>query len=81
MNWSHHLWAGGPGAESDERVRSGSYGNTSEYLRELVRRDQRLTAAARLRELILEGLESGEATPLTESSLQQLRDAALGSQL
>ena len=25
----------------DERVRSGEYGNTSEYLRELIRRDQR----------------------------------------
>jgi antitoxin ParD1/3/4 len=24
----------------DQRVRSGQYGNTSEYLRELIRRDQ-----------------------------------------
>ena len=34
----------------DARVRDGSYGNTSEYLRELIRRDQEQQAAARLRE-------------------------------
>jgi antitoxin ParD1/3/4 len=35
----------------DERVKSGSYGNTSEYLRDLIRRDQEAQAAKRLREL------------------------------
>ena len=46
----------------DERVKSGSYGNTSEYLRDLIRRDQEAQAAKRLRELIEEGLASGPAT-------------------
>ena len=41
----------------DDRVRNGHYGNTSEYLRELVRRDQQDQAKFRLRALIAEGLE------------------------
>lgn len=60
----------------DERVKSGEYGNTSEYLRELIRRDQRDQAARRLRGLIADGLESGEAVPLDEARLSQLRDRA-----
>ena len=44
----------------DERVRSGEYGNTSEYLRDLIRRDQHDQAIKRLRTLIADGIESGE---------------------
>jgi antitoxin ParD1/3/4 len=61
----------------DARVRSGEYGNTSEYLRDLIRRDQREQAARRLRELIAEGLESGPATPLTGDKIAELRELAL----
>ncbi len=43
----------------DERVRSGNYGNTSEYLRDLIRRDQELQSREHLRDLVAEGLESG----------------------
>ncbi|MFG6449687.1 type II toxin-antitoxin system ParD family antitoxin [Roseateles sp. BYS180W] len=63
----------------DHRVRSGQYGNTSEYLRELIRRDQEEQAKKRLRELIAEGLESGEARPLTPQVRAQLKAQALGS--
>ena len=49
----------------DARARSGEYGDTGEYLRDLIRRDQHEHAAGRLRVLITEGLESGPATPLT----------------
>jgi antitoxin ParD1/3/4 len=61
----------------DERVRSGEYGNTSEYLRDLIRRDQHEQAVRRLRELIAEGLESGPATPLTDDKIAELRELAL----
>jgi len=61
----------------DARVRSGEYGNTSEYLRDLIRRDQQDQAARRLRELISDGLESGGAAPLTERRIAELRDQAL----
>lgn len=61
----------------DTRVRDGSYGNTSEYLRELIRRDQEQQAAARLRELIAEGLESGPGRLITDDVIAELRDRAL----
>ena len=62
----------------DERVRSGQYGNTSEYLRELIRRDQDQQARRRLRELIEEGLQSGPGRLLTPKVAAQLRRRALG---
>jgi antitoxin ParD1/3/4 len=61
----------------DARVRSGEYGNTSEYLRDLIRRDQHEQAARRLRELITEGLESGPGAPLTKRRIAELRKQAL----
>ncbi|MFN0090643.1 MAG: type II toxin-antitoxin system ParD family antitoxin [Acidimicrobiales bacterium] len=61
----------------DERVRSGEYGNTSEYLRDLIRRDQREQASRRVRQLIADGLASGEGRAATEETLAELRRAAL----
>ena len=63
----------------DERVQSGQYGNTSEYLRDLVRRDQDDQAKKRLRELITAGLESGPGRPLNRREAAELRDRALGT--
>jgi antitoxin ParD1/3/4 len=60
----------------DERVRSGEYGNTSEYLRELIRRDQQAVAARRLRELIADGLASGEGRPATDDVMHEIRARA-----
>lgn len=62
----------------DQRVRSGQYGNTSEYLRDLIRRDQEEQAKKRLRELIEQGLQSGESRPLTAKVIGELRSRALG---
>jgi antitoxin ParD1/3/4 len=61
----------------DTRVRDGNYGNTSEYLRELVRRDQEQQAAQRLRDLIAAGLTSGESRQLTDDVIAELRVRAL----
>jgi antitoxin ParD1/3/4 len=63
----------------DERVSSGEYGNTSEYLRELIRRDRREQAITRIRELVAEGLESGDPVALTADRVGRLRRGALGS--
>ena len=63
----------------DERVQSGQYGNTSEYLRDLVRRDQDDQAKKRMRELIMAGLESGPGRPLNRRVAAELRDRALGT--
>lgn len=63
----------------DARVRDGSYGNTSEYLRDLIRRDQHEQAAQRLRDLIAEGLASGEGRIVTDDLIASLRQQALGT--
>ena len=63
----------------DERVRSGQYGNTSEYMRDLIRRDQEEQAKKRLRELIEEGLDSGAARALTPKLAAELKKRALGN--
>lgn len=61
----------------DARVRSGEYGNTSEFLRDLIRRDQQDQAVRRLRALITDGLESGVARPFTKHRIAELREQAL----
>lgn len=63
----------------DERVRTGSYGNTSEYLRDLIRRDQHEQSAQRLRDLIAHGLASGEGRAATDDVIADLRNRALGT--
>lgn len=61
-----------------ERVASGSFGNTSEYVRELIRRDQRDQERLRLRALVEEGLTSGPATPMTDEDWAALDAIANG---
>lgn len=56
---------------------SGDYGNTSEYLRELIRRDRQEQSVNRLRALVAEGLESGDPNPLTDERVERLRRKAL----
>ena len=62
----------------DNRVAAGNYGNTSEYIRDLVRRDQEEQAKKRLRDLIEEGLASGPAEARTDDDLNELRAIARG---
>jgi antitoxin ParD1/3/4 len=49
----------------DEQIQAGRYGNVSEYIRELIRRDQDRAAEARLEQLLLAGLDSGESVEVT----------------
>ena len=62
----------------DESVRDGEYGNASEYMRDLIRRDQQAEEARRFRMLIADGLESGEGRPQTSEVVDELRARALG---
>jgi antitoxin ParD1/3/4 len=57
----------------DEQVQSGGYGTASEYIRELVRRDQKARAEDRLEALLLEGLDSGDDIPVTPEFWETLR--------
>lgn len=50
----------------EEQARTGTYANSSDYVRDLIRRDQaRATAIADLQSAIDAGLASGPAEPLT----------------
>ena len=55
------------------QARSGRYSNASDYVRDLIRRDQeRAEKIARMQRLITEGLESGVGV----RSMDELRTAA-----
>ena len=60
------------------RVTDGQYGNTSEYVRDLIRRDQERLRLQRLRELLEEGLASGPAQPMSAQDWNELQSIADG---
>ncbi len=60
-------------AEVEEVIAAEGYGNTSEFFRDLVRDYLRRRQERRLETLLLEGLESGKATPLTKSDFQAIK--------
>ena len=49
----------------ENQVRDSGYSTPSEYLRELVREDQKRRASQRLEALLLEGLNSGDPIEIT----------------
>jgi len=55
------------------QIKRGRYGNASEYLRDLIRRDQERQAQERLEGLLLEGVKSGPASYLTKRDWTELR--------
>lgn len=58
----------------DNRVATGNYGNygnTSEYIREMVRRDQEEQSDKRLRDLVEAGLASGPGRPRTKAGAKE----------
>jgi antitoxin ParD1/3/4 len=62
----------------DARVSAGNYGNTSEYIRDLVRKDQDEQARKRLRDLIEAGLASGPGRARTKADDKELQSIARG---
>ena len=57
----------------EERVAEEGYSDPGDYLRDLVRSDQRRRAIERLDLLLLEGLASGDSTEMTAGSIAELR--------
>lgn len=57
----------------DRRVRAGSFGSSSEYVRELIRRDQDVQ---HLRDLIQQGIDSPDDGPVDDAFFQELRGRA-----
>lgn len=57
----------------EQQSRGGRYSNASDYVRDLIRRDQeRAEKIVRMQQNVTEGLESGEGN----QSMEQLREAA-----
>jgi antitoxin ParD1/3/4 len=58
----------------DQQVAEKSFSSTSEYLRELIRRQR---DAEQLRQMLLDGINSGPAVPADENLFAELRELAL----
>jgi antitoxin ParD1/3/4 len=63
-----------------EQQTKGGYSTPSEYVRELMRGDQKRRAKERLDVLLLEGLDSGESLPARPAFWDELRREALAKQ-
>jgi antitoxin ParD1/3/4 len=57
----------------EELVAQGGYSSVSEYFRELVRQDQKHRAKEQLQTMLLEGLNSGNATEMTAQDWEDIR--------
>ena len=62
-------------AEVEEIIATEGYGNTSEFFRDLVRDYVKERRERKLEALILEGLNSGPATPLTKADFAEMKRA------
>lgn len=56
-----------------EQVAAGAYSSVSEYIRDLIRTDQREKARGALESEILKGLRSGDSSPMTRSDWEEIR--------
>jgi antitoxin ParD1/3/4 len=55
------------------QMKSGGFSTASEYVRALIREDQRQRAQEHLESMLLEGLGSGEAKKMTQEDWKELR--------
>jgi antitoxin ParD1/3/4 len=60
----------------DQQVASGRYSSASEYVRELIREDEKRKAQERLEAMLLEGLNS-DATEMKEGDWEEIRQEGL----
>ncbi|MBK8907334.1 MAG: type II toxin-antitoxin system ParD family antitoxin [Rhodospirillales bacterium] len=61
----------------EAQTKSGRYSNTSDYVRDLIRRDQeRASKLAELQKLLTEGLESGVSDRTIDDVLRAARQQA-----
>jgi antitoxin ParD1/3/4 len=56
-----------------DRVSEGGYGSTSEYVRELVRKDQVAAERRRIDDLLVEAIEAGPSEPMTRDDWNAIR--------
>ena len=61
----------------DGQVGSGRYSSVSEYVRDLIRDDEKRRAQEKLEALLLEGIQSGPPTGMTRRDWEDVRREAL----
>jgi antitoxin ParD1/3/4 len=61
----------------DNQVESGRYSSVSEYVRDLIRIDEKRKAQEKLEALLLEGIQSSEPTEMTRQDWDNIRKEAL----
>ena len=61
----------------EDQVGSGRYSSVSEYVRELIRDDEKRKAQEKLEALLLEGIQSGKPTEMTRQDWAEIRREAV----
>jgi antitoxin ParD1/3/4 len=61
----------------DDQVGSGRYSSVSEYVRDLIRDDEKRRAQDKLEALLMEGMESGGGGGMTREDWSEIRAEAL----
>lgn len=61
----------------EDQVGSGRYSSVSEYVRDLIRNDEKRKAQEKLEALLMEGIQSGEPTEMTRRDWDEIRKEAL----
>jgi antitoxin ParD1/3/4 len=59
----------------EEQVSQRGYSTTSEYFQDLILQDQKSKAQEHLETLLLEGLDSGTATPISDTDWYEIRES------
>ncbi len=61
----------------DDQVGSGRYSSVSEYVRELIRDDEKRKLQDKLEAMLMEGIQSGAPTEMTRQDWADIRSEAL----
>jgi antitoxin ParD1/3/4 len=61
----------------DDQVGSGRYSSVSEYVRDLIRDDEKRKAHEKLEVMLVEGIQSGEPTAMTRQDWADIRQEAV----
>ena len=61
----------------ERQVEARGYGTASEFVRDLLRREQEQAARAAIDARLLQAIESGEATPMSATDWKRIRNEGL----
>lgn len=61
----------------DDQVGSGRYSSVSEYIRELIRYDEKRKAQEKLEGLLMEGIQGGNSSDMRREDWAEIRQEAL----